>query len=89
MSKESTPTAFPARDLISENAVRGVFGRRWERTPPTSATEPVHAAPANPPTASEDISPAAGGPPPLRRWSVAELIARAVAAPPADGITRC
>ena len=28
MSKESTPTAFPARDLISENAVRGVFGRR-------------------------------------------------------------
>jgi len=89
MSKESTRTAFPAGDFISENAVRGVFRRRRRRTPPTSATEPVHAAPANPPTAGEDMSPAVGGPPPLRRWSVAELIARAVAAPPADGISRC
>ena len=88
-SKESTPTAFPAGDLISENAVRGVLGRRRRRTPPTSSAEPVHPVPANPPTAGEDISPAVGGSQPLRRWSVAELIARAAAAPPADGITRC
>jgi hypothetical protein len=38
--------------------------------------------PANPPTAGEDTSPPAGAQRPLRRWSVAELIARAVAAPP-------
>jgi hypothetical protein len=89
MSKESIPTAFPAGDFISENAVRGVFGRRRRRTPPTSATEPVHVVPANPPTTGENLPPAVGGRPPLRRWSVAELIARAVPAPPADGISRC
>ncbi len=33
-----------------------------------------------------NTSPPAPGPRPLRRWSVAELIARALAAPPADGI---
>ena len=80
MNKESTRTQFLAGDFISENAVRGVFGRR-RRTPPTTPSEPVTAGPANPPTAGQNASPPAGGLRPLRRWSVAELIARAVAAP--------
>lgn len=37
MSKESTATAFPAADFISENAARGVFGRRWPGDHPYAA----------------------------------------------------
>jgi hypothetical protein len=86
MNNEPTRTKILAGDFISENAARGVFGRR-RRTPPTTPTEPVTAAPANPPTAAQNASPSPGGLAPLRRWSVAELIARAVAAPAPDGIS--
>jgi hypothetical protein len=86
MNKESTRTQFLAGDFISENAVRGVFGQR-RPTPPTTPSEPVTAGPANPPTAGQNGSPPAGGRRPLRRWSVAELIARAVAAPFPDGMS--
>ena len=80
MNKESIRTQFFAGDFISENAVRGVFGRR-RRTPPTIPSEPLAAGPANPLTAGQSATPPTGEPPALRRWSVAELIARAVAAP--------
>jgi hypothetical protein len=80
MNKELTRTHFVAGDLISENAGRCVFVRR--RTPPTTLTKPATTLPANPPTAGEDTSLPAARQRPLRRWSVAELIARAVATPP-------
>jgi hypothetical protein len=86
MNKELTRTHFLAGDFISENAVRGDFVRR-RRTPSTTPTKPASTLPANPPTAGKDTSPPAGGQRPLRRWSVAELIARALAAPPADGMS--
>ena len=56
MNKESTRTAFPAGDFISENAVRGVFSDSSAR-PPSITTEPVHAAPANPPDCRRNMSP--------------------------------
>jgi hypothetical protein len=86
MNKELTPTHLLAGDFVSENAVRGVFGHR-RRTPSTTPTKPPSALPTNPPTAGGDTSPPAVGQRPLRRWSIAELIARAVAAPPADGLS--
>ncbi len=81
MTNESTETRLLAGDFISENAVRGVFGRR-RRRPPTSPTEAPNSVPANTPTAVGDTSLSTYGLRPLRRWSVAELIARAGAAPP-------
>jgi hypothetical protein len=84
MSNESTRTKFLAGDFISENAVRGVFGQ-GRRTLATASTETVTDALANAPIAGQDTSPPPSGARPLRRWTVAELIARAVAAPPATG----
>jgi hypothetical protein len=81
MSKEPTNTDFPAGDFISENAVRAVFGRRRPASPPT----PAHGAngmPKHSSAAGADPSPAPSGPRRLRRWSVAELLARAVVLPP-------
>jgi hypothetical protein len=46
-------------------------------------------APTNSPTACDDTVSPASGRPPLRRWSVAELIARAVAAPTAERMSHC
>jgi hypothetical protein len=86
MNKESTRTQTLSGDLISENPNRGVFGRR-RRTPSATASEPVIAGPSNPATAGQNATPPAGDRRPLRRWSVAELIARAVAAPSPDGIS--
>ena len=78
MSKEPTKTAFPAGDFISENAVRAVFGGR--RSPSPSPT--AYTGDAVPTHSPEDSSGPASGARRLRRWSVAELIARAVAPPP-------
>jgi hypothetical protein len=77
MSKEPTRTDFPAGDFISENAVRAVFGRRRPTSP-----RAVNGVPAHSSATDEDASPPTGGARRLRRWSVAELIARAVAPPP-------
>jgi hypothetical protein len=88
MIKESTRTRFRAGEFISEDAVRGAFGRR-PRTRPAHPAEAVGALAANRPIEREEASPTAGRPAPLRRWSVAELIARAVAAPPADAVGHC
>ena len=78
MSKEPIRTDFPAGDFISENAVRAVFGRRRA----TSPSPPAHADKAAAARSHEDASAVTGGQRRLRRWSVAELIARAVAPPP-------
>ena len=80
-SKEPTRTDLRAGDFISENAVRAVFGRRR----PTSPTTPTHTGngvPTHSRATGEEPSGPAGGTRRLRRWSVAELIARAAAPPP-------
>ncbi len=80
-STKSTRTHFLTGEFISEGGVRRVLGRRRS----TSLTAPARAAaglPANPSIAAGQATPLPpDAPPPLRRWSVAELIARAVAAP--------
>ena len=81
MSNEPTKTSVRAGDFISENAVRAVFGRQR----PTSSTTPAHAmngVPRHSSAAGGDTSAPTGGRRRLRRWSVAELIARAVTPPP-------
>ena len=78
MSKEPTRTDVPAGDFISEHAVRAVFGRRR----PTSPSTRAHTGNALPAHSPEDISGSGGGARRLRRWSVAELIARAASPSP-------
>ena len=85
-SKEPTRTDFRAGDFISENAVRAVFGRRR----PTSPTTPTHTGngvPTHSRATGEEPSGPAGGTRRLRRWSVAELIARAAAPPPSTTLS--
>ena len=78
MSKAPTKADFPAGDFISENAVRAVFGRRR----PISPAVPARTGRAVPAHSPERSSGPAEGARRLRRWSVAELILRAVAPPP-------
>jgi hypothetical protein len=78
MSTKPTKTEFPAGDFISENAVRAVFGRRR----PTTPTTPARANGPHSSAAGHDTTTPAGQTRHLRRWSVAELIARAIAPPP-------
>jgi hypothetical protein len=81
MSNETTKTRSQTGDFINETAVRGVFGRR-RRTPRRGDIEGTNGRSADPTIADRAATRTAGGPAPLRRWSVAELIARAAAAPP-------
>jgi len=81
MSPESTQTDFPAGDFTPEGAVRGVFGRRRRRD---AHRTPCQAAAAPLAGRSDQASSPSAEPRRLRRWSVAELIARAVPAPPGE-----
>jgi hypothetical protein len=81
MSKEPTKTVSPAGDFISENAVRAVFARR-RSTSPAIPAETVGGMPKGSSAASADASPPPSEARRLRRWSVAELIARAVPSRP-------
>jgi hypothetical protein len=73
----------PNRDLINERASRGCLGRR-RRNPARIATEEVKLLPAASAQAAERVSSPPRVPGPLRRWSVAELIARATFPAPAE-----
>jgi hypothetical protein len=86
MNKEPRRSRFLAGDLISEKAVRSVFGRRGGDTPQSAPIEPANGLSAKPKAPNGSTS-ASGRP--LRRWSVAELIARAAAAPRAGNIGHC
>jgi hypothetical protein len=86
MRRETISTAFRAGDFISGDAVRGVLRRR-RRTQPAARSHAANDLPAVPETAPEDVSSPAAGTGPLRRWSVAELIARAAPPPHADGVS--
>ncbi len=84
MNKELDNTAFLAGDFISENAVRGALERR-PRTLPTRVAEAGDRQSTDL-SAVEDASPRTSRARRLRRWSVAELIARAVARSPTGGV---
>jgi hypothetical protein len=86
MSKKSKTTATVAGDFISEDAVRRTLGRR-RRSSPASPPDETNGLPADRPTADPEASSPAKRTTPLRRWSVAELIARAAASRPADGMS--
>jgi hypothetical protein len=84
---KSTETAHTHRvaAFASENAVRGVIGRRRRQgNPSTTPIESVRR-----PSAGEQTAPSTGESPVLRRWSVAELIARAAPARRAEGMGHC
>ena len=78
MSNEPTRTDLPTGDFISENAVRAVLARRRSNSPTTPGPT-GHAVPADP---AEGTARPPGATRRLRRWSVAELIARSIAPPP-------
>ena len=86
MNPQSTRAGFHAGDFVSEDAVRGALGarRRALQATPVDADAGVTAVGG---TAADGASSGARRTAPLRRWSVAELIARAVARP-ADGLSR-
>lgn len=79
----------------SEHAVRDVLGRR-RRAPATSTSDRFLRRSASPAiavngataVAASGASAPAGQATPLRRWSVAQLVARAAVAPRADGPVR-
>ncbi len=75
----------PSGGLISETAVRGVFRRR-RRAAVSRPAEPMSGGVLSSGT-DEPATAAADRAVPLRRWSVAELIARAFAADPADHLS--
>src|ERR1700683_2409198 len=90
MTKLRTRTDRLTGNLPCANPTRSAFGHR--RLPAQGTTHRV-SAPTAPRAlaAGTESEPANGGPSvsgappqPLRRWSVAELIARAAVAPPAD-----
>jgi hypothetical protein len=87
MSYDIIRTHNRAGQFSPGDAVGDGSGRRWRRTSPKTRTEPV--TPTNSPIASADTVVPASGRRPLRRWSVAELIARAVAAPTAERMSHC
>jgi hypothetical protein len=78
MSTPTTTRAFPAGDFISQDAVRGVLRRRRRAavaTPIVADDRPAARTPA------DEAPPSERRTRPLRRWSVAELIARGFAQP--------
>jgi hypothetical protein len=81
MTNETTKTRSHTGDFTTETAVRCVFGLR-RRITPRADIEGGNGRPADPTIADGATTRTAGGPSPLRRWSVAELLARAAAAPP-------
>jgi hypothetical protein len=81
MSKEPTETVSPAGGLISEDAVRAAFARRRPTSPAIPALA-VGDMPKRSSVAGAGLSPSPREARRLRRWPVAELIARAAAARP-------
>ena len=80
MGNKTTDTRFLAGNFISESAVRTVFGQ--QRRASTTEPEAPSGNPANPPIGRDRAPLRTGERRPLRRWSVAELIARAGGPPP-------
>jgi hypothetical protein len=73
---------------ISESTIRARFDRR-RRVRPAAGTEAGLPGTAAAPAATDGASPSPAGSPLLRRWSVAELVARAAARPSAREPLQC
>jgi hypothetical protein len=83
MKQTRSSTAVRAGDVSSEHAVPDVHGRRW-RIPTTNTNDADNGRTASPAIAEQTASSPESRATPLRRWSVAELIAQAAANSPAD-----
>jgi hypothetical protein len=86
MNTQSKRAASHRREFISEGAVRGAFSRR-RRTRQAGPADAADTAGRTVTAAADGSAPSARRAAPLRRWSVAELMARA-AARPVDGMSR-
>jgi hypothetical protein len=86
MSNQSITSRRFAKDTTSEAAVRGVLRRRRSHPSPTTAATAADGAAD--PSAAGGRPTVAGRGAPLRRWSVAELIARAIVAPPGSRVNQ-
>jgi hypothetical protein len=78
MNQRLYRTDFPAGAAIPESAVRGVLNRP-SLTPPTGPSGASDGRSTMSGARADDARRAATSPRPLRRWSVAELVARAFA----------
>jgi hypothetical protein len=87
MNTKSKRAASHRGDFISEHAVRGALSRRRRsrQAGPADAADSAGRT-VTVATAADGQSPSARRAGPLRRWSVAELMARA-AARPVDGLS--
>jgi hypothetical protein len=82
MNKELDATTFRPGAFTPETAVRGALERRTRSLSNHEASGGV----SQPTDAAGDSSSRGNRPRLLRRWSVAELIAGALARPPAGGV---
>ncbi len=83
MNNEFDKTASPGGDFISKTAA-GAPVEQPPRTAPADATSPGRATEL--PTDADHPSLGVSGSRRLRRWSVAELLAQAVARPASSGL---
>jgi hypothetical protein len=94
MNRPRTRTDCRTGDLIHAKPTRSAFVRRRRAAREIADPAAMPTSPAAPATATESrptsagASPAAATPRPLRRWSVAALIARAAVAPRGAAVTR-
>ncbi len=79
-----THTHVVAGKFASETSVRNAIRRRRQGNPSTTPIGSV-----TPQSSGEQAAPSTGESPVLRRWSVAELIARAVPVPRAEQVGPC
>ena len=82
MNKELDTTTVRPGAFTPESAVRGALERRTR----SLTTHEASGAGSQPTDAAGDSSSRGNRPRLLRRWSVAELIAGALARPPAGGV---
>ncbi len=85
MNKGLRRTAFRPGDFISGSAVRDALG---PQTPRTEAPDSEHHRPAKDAAVAAQASTPRSRVKPLRRWSVAELLAEAVSRPPTGTVAR-
>ena len=88
MTKLQSRTDRLTGNLPCAKPTRSAFGHRRRPAQETADRVPALTAPAALTASRESGSVSAGPPRPLRRWSVAQLIARAAVAPPGDSVAR-
>jgi hypothetical protein len=82
MNTQNDTGTYVAGTFITENAVRGALERRRQTVPARAGD----AEEVSVPSSAGDASRRDRRPRRLRRWSVADLLARAAARPPTGGL---